>query len=291
MPFAARMTDPTTHGAPLAPGPGAVTVLIGSMPAWRTMMDQHACPAVSISGADGVGSVMMGSPTVYINNQMACRLGDIVVEKPGLAMGPVNPIIMGCPTVDIGGPTASVSVAGGVMSVSFGGISMSGPQDDLVAFLQMMASVQTDSGRLALASVIIDTAHPITMNIGRGQPNTIVDNFGNNNVDVGDLEQIPASPSAAHPNSTTRDEMIVHFMVERNNAATTGDPNFDPAHQAGIDAQNQMRAERGQPAITSQVFAGTDSDGNTIGRTNYADGTHQDAHIDSNGNVVRVDQP
>jgi uncharacterized Zn-binding protein involved in type VI secretion len=79
-------------------------VLIGNMPAWRTMIDQHACPAVSISGADGVGSVMMGSPTVLINNQMACRLGDIVVEKPGLAMGPANPIIMGEMTVMIGIP-------------------------------------------------------------------------------------------------------------------------------------------------------------------------------------------
>lgn len=29
-------------------------------------------------------------------------MGDIVVEKPGLAMGPMNPIIMGCPTVMIG---------------------------------------------------------------------------------------------------------------------------------------------------------------------------------------------
>jgi hypothetical protein len=45
---------------------------------------------------------MMGSPTVLINNMMACRMGDIVVEKPGLAMGPANPIIMGEPTVMIG---------------------------------------------------------------------------------------------------------------------------------------------------------------------------------------------
>ena len=44
----------------------------------------------------------MGSPTVLINNMMACRLGDIVVEKPGLALGPVNPIIMGEMTVMIG---------------------------------------------------------------------------------------------------------------------------------------------------------------------------------------------
>jgi type VI secretion system secreted protein VgrG len=66
------------------------------------MLDQHACPAVSISGADGVGMVMLGSPTVLINNMMACRMGDIVVEIPGLALGPADPIIMGEPTVMIG---------------------------------------------------------------------------------------------------------------------------------------------------------------------------------------------
>jgi uncharacterized Zn-binding protein involved in type VI secretion len=104
MPPAARVTDPTTHGAPLSPGPGSPNVLIGGLPAWRTMIDQHACPAVSISGPDGVGMVMMGSPTVLINNMMACRLGDIVVEIPGLAMGPANPIIMGEMTVMIGIP-------------------------------------------------------------------------------------------------------------------------------------------------------------------------------------------
>jgi uncharacterized Zn-binding protein involved in type VI secretion len=102
MPPAARITDPTTHGMPLAPGPGSLNVLIGGLPAWRAMIDQHACPAVSISGADGVGMVMLGSPTVLINNMMACRMGDIVMEIPGLALGPVDPIIMGEPTVMIG---------------------------------------------------------------------------------------------------------------------------------------------------------------------------------------------
>jgi uncharacterized Zn-binding protein involved in type VI secretion len=100
---AARVTDPTTHaGVPLAPGPGSLTVIIAHLPAWRANVDQHACPAVNVSGADGIGAVMLGSPTVFIENQMACRQGDIVVEKPGLAMGPVNPIAMGCPTVLIG---------------------------------------------------------------------------------------------------------------------------------------------------------------------------------------------
>ena len=99
---AARLGDTTTHGSPLAPGPGSLNVMIGNKPAWRAMVDQHACPAANVSGADGVGNVMMGSPTVLINNQMACRVKDIVVEKPGLAMGPMNPIIIGCPTVLVG---------------------------------------------------------------------------------------------------------------------------------------------------------------------------------------------
>lgn len=102
MPPAARILDPTTHGMPLMPGPGSVDVLIGGLPAWRALIDQHACPAVSITGADGVGMVMLGSPTVLIDFMMACRMGDIVMEIPGLALGPVNPIIMGCPTVMIG---------------------------------------------------------------------------------------------------------------------------------------------------------------------------------------------
>jgi uncharacterized Zn-binding protein involved in type VI secretion len=104
MPPAARVSDSTTHGAPLSPGPGSPNVLIGNLPAWRAMIDQHACPAVSITGPDGVGMVMMGSPTVLINNMMACRMGDIVVEIPGLAMGPADPIIMGEMTVMIGIP-------------------------------------------------------------------------------------------------------------------------------------------------------------------------------------------
>jgi uncharacterized Zn-binding protein involved in type VI secretion len=102
MPPAARVGDITMHGAPLSPGLGSTNVLIGGQPAWRAMIDQHACPLVSISGTDGVGSVLEGSPTVLINGQMACRQFDIVMEVPGAVMGPTNPILMGCPTVLIG---------------------------------------------------------------------------------------------------------------------------------------------------------------------------------------------
>lgn len=134
MPPAARVTDPTTHGAPLSPGPGSTNVLIGYLPPWRAMIDQHACPAVSISGADGIGSVIMGSPTVLINNMMACRLGDIVVEKPGLALGPANPIIMGEPTVIIG-------------EVGMGSPVVVTPIPPLVALSQAMAGAADEAAR------------------------------------------------------------------------------------------------------------------------------------------------
>jgi len=121
---AARVTDLTTHGSPLAPGPGSPNVLIANLPAWRAITDQHVCPAVSISGADGVGCVMMGSPTVFINNMMACRVKDIVVEKPGLAMGPMNPIVKGEMTVLIG---ESGSAGGGMGLGALAAMGAAGP--------------------------------------------------------------------------------------------------------------------------------------------------------------------
>jgi hypothetical protein len=49
---------------------------------------------------------------------MACRQGDIVVEKPGLAMGPMNPIAMGCPTVLIGESGGAGSPQAATMSAA-----------------------------------------------------------------------------------------------------------------------------------------------------------------------------
>jgi uncharacterized Zn-binding protein involved in type VI secretion len=98
MPMAARLADLTTHGSPLVPGPGSPNVLIGGMPAWRTLIDFHVCPIVKGVVPDVGGVVLLGSLTVLINFQMACRVMDQVMEVPG---GP-NPIAMGCPTVLIG---------------------------------------------------------------------------------------------------------------------------------------------------------------------------------------------
>ena len=94
---AARITDSTSHGTPLAPGPGCPTVLIGGMPAWRSVADFHACPLVNGLQPHVGGTVAVGSTTVLIGGLFAARQGDIVVE-PG---GP-NAIVAGEPTVLIG---------------------------------------------------------------------------------------------------------------------------------------------------------------------------------------------
>lgn len=97
MPPAARVGDQTSHGTPLAPGPGSVNVLIGGMPAWRAAADFHTCPLVTGVVPHVGGVVAMGSVTVLINNLPAARQGDLIVEA-----GPPNTIAMGCPTVVIG---------------------------------------------------------------------------------------------------------------------------------------------------------------------------------------------
>ena len=47
----------------------------------------------------GIGVVIDGSVTVLINGLPACRAGDTIIE----ALGPPNKIVMGLPTVIIGG--------------------------------------------------------------------------------------------------------------------------------------------------------------------------------------------
>jgi uncharacterized Zn-binding protein involved in type VI secretion len=94
---AARLGDTTSHGTPLAPGPGCPTVLIGGQPAWRVGSDTHLCPLVDGLKPHVGGVVGVGSMTVLIGGLFAARQGDTVVEA-----GPPNAIAVGAPTVLIG---------------------------------------------------------------------------------------------------------------------------------------------------------------------------------------------
>jgi uncharacterized Zn-binding protein involved in type VI secretion len=95
---AARLGDLTSHGSPLAPGPGCTTVLIGGRPAWRATSDYHSCPLVDGVKSHVGGTVGVGSATVLIGGLPAARQGDPIVEA-----GPPNSIAAGAATVLIGG--------------------------------------------------------------------------------------------------------------------------------------------------------------------------------------------
>ena len=96
MPPAARVTDmhvcpmttgPVPHvGGPVS-GPGVATVLIGGMPA-ATVGDMLVC-----TGPPDV--IVKGSATVLIGGKPAARMGDTTAHG--------GSIVLGCPTVMIGG--------------------------------------------------------------------------------------------------------------------------------------------------------------------------------------------
>jgi uncharacterized Zn-binding protein involved in type VI secretion len=96
MSFAARITD--MHVCPLVNGvvphvggpvlpPGAVTVMIGGLPAARA---GDLCTCVGPPD-----SILLGSTTVLIGGMPAARMGDTTAHG--------GSIIIGCPTVIIGG--------------------------------------------------------------------------------------------------------------------------------------------------------------------------------------------
>jgi uncharacterized Zn-binding protein involved in type VI secretion len=80
-------TGPVPHvGGPILP-PGAVTVLIGSLPAAR-VTDMAVC----VGPPD---SIVKGSATVMISGLPAARMGDLTAHG--------GTIVLGLPTVLIGG--------------------------------------------------------------------------------------------------------------------------------------------------------------------------------------------
>jgi uncharacterized Zn-binding protein involved in type VI secretion len=93
MPFAARVGDPTGHPGAIT-GAGVATVLIGGMPA-AVAGDMHACSMPPTAGPHPPTPIATGSATVLIGGRPAARVGDL--------SGCGAPIVMGAPTVEIGG--------------------------------------------------------------------------------------------------------------------------------------------------------------------------------------------
>jgi uncharacterized Zn-binding protein involved in type VI secretion len=93
MPPAARVGDPTGHPGSIT-GPGVPTVLLGGQPA-AVAGDMHACSMPPMAGPHPPSPFPTGSGSVLIGGRQALRVGDMA--------GCGAPIVMGAPTVVIGG--------------------------------------------------------------------------------------------------------------------------------------------------------------------------------------------
>jgi uncharacterized Zn-binding protein involved in type VI secretion len=93
MPPAARVTDPSGHPGIIS-GPGVPNVLIGGLPA-AVMGDLHTCAMPPTAGPHPPSPIAKGSATVLIGGRPAARVGDL--------SGCGAPIVMGMPTVQVGG--------------------------------------------------------------------------------------------------------------------------------------------------------------------------------------------
>ena len=93
MPPAARVGDPTGHPGVIAE-PNASTVLMAGQPA-AIVDDLHTCAMPPLAGPHPPSPFPMGSTTVLIGGRPALRMGDV--------SGCGAPIVMGAPTVIVGG--------------------------------------------------------------------------------------------------------------------------------------------------------------------------------------------
>jgi uncharacterized Zn-binding protein involved in type VI secretion len=93
VPPAARITDPSGHPGMIT-GPGVPNVLFGGLPA-AVLGDLHTCAIPAPPGPHPPSPLVKGSATVLIGGRPAARMGDLA--------GCGAPIVMGHPTVLIGG--------------------------------------------------------------------------------------------------------------------------------------------------------------------------------------------
>lgn len=93
MPPVARVTDPTGHPGMLA-GPGVPNVLVSGMPVC-VLADTHSCATPPLAGPHPPTPEIKGSASVLVGGRPVARMGD--------STGDGAPIVLGSPTVLVGG--------------------------------------------------------------------------------------------------------------------------------------------------------------------------------------------
>lgn len=127
------------------------------------MGDQHTCSMVNAPPPTGPGTphgpgfATMGSMTVMIGQMPSVRAMDMLNEPGAIVpLPPVNPILAGCPTVLVGGPTALMTQnADGTWSCSYGNrITVTGSPEFVALALRDLGTLNaTPSGQALLKSI------------------------------------------------------------------------------------------------------------------------------------------
>lgn len=246
---AARLGDSTVHGPPLL-GVGAVTVLIGGKPAWR-VGDTHTCPLINAPPPVGPGTPHVtgitmppGALVVLIGGKPAARMGDIVTEPAALVpLPPPNPIISGCMTVLIGGPSPPlVQNPDGSWTATYGpGIQINGdPAFIAKAWYGLDRINETPSGKKLINS--LNTS---------GKTTTIISTIGGNSYSPGS-QTIKYNPErtvigdGSEPYMTRPPEIglgheLCHASHDLNGGLTKG-------ADGSVSRQNEERRTVGLPA-------------------------------------------
>jgi len=133
----------------------------------------------------------------------------------------------------------------------------------------------------SLLKNIIDSRNDVEVTTVHGD-DICVDAFnggGRQSADVEDFEGLPENPAPGHPNATTRCQILIHMLAEAfHGANNAGKPegNYGPSHDAGKQAENSYREDKGQ---TGNVVEHGGPAGDLV--TDYDDG-HQDTYHYSN---------
>ena len=100
-----------------------------------------------------------------------------------------------------------------------------------------------------------DKANPVTVNVGRDMPRVSLDRDGGRGVqdiDLNDIEKLPATPPSGNPHAITQGEVMIHAMKEasgraKDRASTAPEPDqHRKAHTEAIKAENEFRKDLGQ---------------------------------------------
>jgi hypothetical protein len=136
-------------------------------------------------------------------------------------------------------------------------LQLKGSAADQATYLHMVRRDMLASPSFAktMNDINSDPLHPVTVNIGRDMPDVRLDvdrGNGVQDVDLADLEKLPALPTAQDPNGITQGEVLSHAMKEAqiraqnpNSAAPEPDQHLK-AHTAAIKQENDFRKDLGQ---------------------------------------------